>query len=219
MGGEELSKGSSESSQRGCRMKGCWRPIAALLALAATLVLVAAAAAGSGLGNGDFERGDFTNWSTDSFGPGFWSVYSGNQTPALDIPFDRPPQGSYAAVAEETDPSATVLYRSLPLGTTKTQQVSFYEYYRNYCDDFAPGDQEYRADILRDGADPFSTDPGDILKKLFRTNPGDPQSMKPTLRKYVLSGLSGPVTLRFLVIVNCAPLSGAVDDVRMQSAS
>jgi hypothetical protein len=201
-------------------MTRCWKRSAALAVVGATLVFVAASAAASGLGNGDFERGDFTNWNTlsSSIDSG-WFIYSGKQTPPAGARIDPPPQGTYAASAGQLAPSEVVLYRTLPLGTTKTQQVSFYEYYRNHCNEFVPGFQEYRADILRDGADPFSTDPGDILKKLFRTKPGDPQSMKPTLRKYVLSGLSGPVTLRFLVIVNCAPLSGAVDDVRMQSAS
>jgi hypothetical protein len=202
-------------------MKGRWRPVTVLLALAATLVFVTASAGGSGLGNGDFERGDFTNWNTASSTTfSSWFVYSGKQAPPAGASIDPPPQGAYAAVAGQLVPSTVVLYRTLPLGTTKTQQVSFYEYYRNRCESgFFPGEQDYRADILLDGADPFSTDPGDILKTLFRASPGDPQTMKPTLRKYVLSGLSGPVTLRFLVNAYCAPLVGAVDNVRLQSAS
>jgi hypothetical protein len=200
-------------------VKVYWKTVMGLVALAATLVFVAASAAGSGLGNGDFERGDFTNWSTDAVGPGFWSVYSGNQTPIFGAPIDRPPQGQYAAATEQEGPSAMVLYRTLPLGSGKTQQVSFYLYYRNYAGFFEPGDQEYRIDILQDGADPFSTDPGDILKTLFRTKPGDKNTMSPKLKTYVLSGLSGPVTLRFLVVVCCAPLTAGVDNVKLQSAS
>ena len=56
------------------------------------------------------------------------------------VPFWRPPQGKWAAVTEEEYVSQN-LARSLPLGTTKTQQVSFYVYYQNFCDDFYPWEQ------------------------------------------------------------------------------
>src|SRR4051794_2579167 len=114
-------------------MQGRFRSLAACAAVGATLVLVVAAAAASGLGNGDFERGNLDNWSVASDGPGAWYVYSGKQAPPAGAPIDRPPQGTYGAVAGQLGGSQTALYRTLSLGTTKTQQISFYVYYRNQC--------------------------------------------------------------------------------------
>jgi hypothetical protein len=201
-------------------MRGYWKSTTALLAVAAMIVFVAAAAASSKVSNGNFERGDLSNWNVATTGGATWSVYSGNQTPILDIPFDRPPQGSYAAVAEEVAESLTALYRQIGLGTGKTQQISFYVYYRNYCGDtFVPFLQEYRIDIQPDGADPLSTDPADVLKTLFVTENGDPSSMSPKLKTYKLGGLSGKVQLRFLVSVACDELNAGTDNVKVGSAS
>ncbi len=196
------------------------RRIAALTAIAATLVFAAVAAAGAGLGNGDFERGNLDNWSVASNGPGAWFVYSGKQAPPAGAPIDRPPQGTYAAVAGQFGPSQTALYRMLSLGTSKTQQISFYVYYRNECGTtFAPYQQEYRIEILNGGVDPLTNDPADTLRTLFVTKDGDPAAMKPTLERYVLSGLGGHVTLRFLASADCAPMTAATDAVKLQSAS
>ncbi len=199
-------------------MRGRFKRIGVLLVLAAGLVFVAAAAAGGGVPNGDFEHGDFSNWSTDNVGPGVWSVYSGKSTPNAGAPINKPPQGNYAAVTDEGGPSEMVLYRTLHLGTSKPQQVSFYVYYRSYAS-FDPGNQEYRIDIMQDGADPFSTDPADIKQPLFDTKPGDSKIKSPTLKIYKLKGLSGDVTIRFLVIAGDEELNGAVDDVRLGSAA
>jgi hypothetical protein len=200
-------------------MKWSRRRIAVLAAIATTLVFAAVAAAGSGLGNGDFERGNFDNWTVTSVGGAEWEVYSGNQTPFIGIPFWRPPQGNWGAVTEEEGAGQTALTRSLSLGTTKTQQISFYVYYQDFCGTFYPWEQEYRIDILADGTDPLTTDPGDILKTLFVTKPGDKSTMSPKYRTYVLSGLHGRVTLRFLVTAACNELNGATDKVVLQSAS
>jgi len=153
------------------------------------LVFVAAAGASTKVSNGNFERGDLSDWSTHSTGGGAWDVYQGNETTNLSIPFYRPPQGTWAAAAEEFVPSRNALYRTIGLGTGKTQQISFYVYYQNFCSDFVPEDQEYRIDIQPDGADPLSTDPADVLKNLFKTKPGDNLSKGPKLKTYALKGL------------------------------
>jgi len=197
-------------------MKRHWKSVTALVAAALVFVAVAAGATG-GMGNGDFEHGDFTKWTTDATNATAWSVYSGNQTPIIGIPFFKPPQGSFAAVAEQDSEGQMVLYRTLQLGSTKTKQVSLSVYYQQDGGDFVPDLQEYRIDILRDGANPFSTDPGDILQSLFQTKPGDKLTMSPKQKTYVLSGLYGPVTLRFLVTVFFTELNAGVDNVTLHS--
>ena len=200
-------------------MKGSWKTLAAFVSVGFMLVFVAASAGGTGTGNGDFERGDLTNWNEVDTGGGIWETYSGNTTPLIGIPFYKPPQGTFAATTEQEAPSQMVLYRSLPLGFSKTQQVSFYLYYQQDGLDFSPGLQEYRIDILRDGSDPTSTDPGDILKTLFITNPGDKLTMKPKLMTYVLKHLSGSVIIRFMVTVEFTELNAGLDKLKLQSAS
>jgi hypothetical protein len=183
------------------------------VAAAALAMVLSASAAGGSLSNGDFESGDFSAWSTAALGGGAWGVYSGTNGPFIGFPVDQPPQGTYAAVTEEESPSAMVLYRTLSL-PHKQMRLSFFLYYRN-SGDFIADNQEYRVDILRDGASPFSTDPGDVLKRLFITSPGDPTTLAPTWMAFSLDGLKGNVLLRFRVTVCCNELNASVDKVRL----
>ena len=73
-------------------------------------------------------------------------------------------------------------------------------------------------DILADGADPLTTDPGDILKTLFVTKPGDKSTMSP-VQDVRAQRLHGRVTLRFLVSAACNELNAGTDKVVLQSAS
>ena len=51
-------------------MKGSWKTLAALASVGLMLVFVAAAGASTKVSNGNFERGDLSDWSTDSTGGG-----------------------------------------------------------------------------------------------------------------------------------------------------
>ncbi len=72
--------------------------------------------------------------------------------------------------------------------------------------------QQYRVDILRDGADPFTTG-RDVLRTLFQTQPGDDAELPPTVMTFDLHGLPDRVILRFAEVDNQFYFNAAVDDV------
>jgi len=79
-----------------------------------------------------------------------------------------------------------------------------------------PCDQMYTVDILRDGADPFSIDPADIVKTVFRTSPSSPSGMSPTKFSVTLSGV-GNVILRFGEVDNQNYFNASVDNVTVNN--
>ena len=108
-------------------------------------------------------------------------------------------------------------FQSLSLGSTP-QQFSFYAYYRNDLGtSFEPFFQEYRIDILRDGADPLTEDPAHVLKTLVFTKNGDPAHLAATKMTFSLAKPSGRVTLMLIVTVCCAELNGMADDVQLKN--
>ena len=209
--------------------RGSWRTVVtASLAATACLLFVPAAGA-AGVSNGGFEEGDFSGWSVadKSNTEGSWFVYSGTTTPGNGFAIDAPPEGTYAAVTDQGGEGAHVLYRTLKLGTD-AKVLSFTLYYRNaagvFCTpsslDFTGEEgcnQQYRVDILRKGADPFSVSSNDVLRTLFRTEVGDPATLGPTPMSFELKKLHGKVILRFAEVDNQLFFNAAVDDVRLES--
>jgi hypothetical protein len=207
--------------------RGSWRTVvAASLAATACLLFVPAAGA-AGIRNGGFETGDFSGWTlADKGNDGSWLVYSGTTTPVFGDPVDAPPEGTYAAVTEQDGPGSRVLYQTLKLGSD-TKVLSFSLYYRNHAGEFCTPptfnfeescNQQYRVDILRKGADPFSVGSDDVLRMLYRTEVGDPLTLGPTPMSFKLKNLHGRVILRFAEVDNEAPFNASVDDVTLQSA-
>ena len=117
-----------------------WRLlILALVVAAATAAVVLFIVSGSEdppiLSNGDFETGDLTGWSTESWGNGEWLVYEDATTPpepwASDLSPEfvpDPPQGLYAAVTVHTYSGARFLYRDIEVtGPWVLHATVFYE--------------------------------------------------------------------------------------------
>jgi hypothetical protein len=199
--------------------------LAAAIAVSALVVFVPSA--GASINNGGFETGNFQGWSITNLGEGDWYVYSGTTAP-LGGPIFAPPKGTFAATTAAPDPGTHVLYRQLDLGSSQDMLLSFFLYYANFGLDFCNAsdlnylalcNQQYRADILKFGADPLSVAPSDIVKPLFRTLPGDPASMAPTKLKFSLEGIHGKVILRFAEVDNQAPLNASVDKVQLKALS
>lgn len=79
-----------------------------------------------------------------------------------------------------------MLYRPLQLGSSATLSFTLYYTYEAgvFCTlpnlKYNDGcNQQYRVDILREGANPFSTSSDDVLMTLYQTQPGDPSTMAP----------------------------------------
>ena len=121
-----------------------------------------------------------------------------------------PPQGTYAAIADEADPETLLLYQevSLPAGTS--DQLSLLAYYNSYDPIAVPTpdtlsvfeevlggqpNQQFRIDVMRAGAPVESLEPSDILLNVFQTAPGAPAVMKPTTLTADLTPFAGQTVL------------------------
>jgi hypothetical protein len=182
-----------------------------------------------GIPNGGFESGDFTNWNgaNQIQGEGDWFVYEGTTSPLSGITIAAPPQGTFAATTDQGGPGTHVLYRNIKLKDDMRHQLSFFLYYRNFAEDFFPRNtldfrvepnQQYRVDLLRAQADPFTLNPDFIRATLFRTRAGDPLTLEPTLLTFNLTRFAGKtVRLRFAEVDNQDNFLASVDRVRLTS--
>jgi hypothetical protein len=205
------------------------RTVVLAAAGAAVLLFAAVALAGSSFKNGGFETGDFTEWTTDTTpgSDGQWFVSNKRFTPINGFGWKGPVEKEFAAVTDQTGPGANVLYRTIKVGS-KTSRISMILYYKNRAGVFCNPtgllldetadlcDQMYTVDILRDGANPFSIDPADIVKTVFRTGPSSPSSMSPTKFSVTLSGV-GNVILRFGEVDNQDNFNASVDNVTVNN--
>jgi hypothetical protein len=212
-----------------------WASAAAVFAV---VLLLAPQAMAATVTNGGFETGDFTGWTVtpQSESNGTWTVATGTSTPLSEHEIAAPPCGTHAAIFDENDESSAVMYQDLSLAADATNTLSFTHYYVNYATtgegDVTPvwnspdtldytfdgTNQQYRVDIMKTSADPFSVDPSDILKTVFQTEPGDAASLDPTPVTVDLSAFAGQtVRLRFAAVDNWDYLNVGVDCVALTS--
>lgn len=224
-----------------------WRLLWAALAVAAAIAAVVLFPASGAkdqppLSNGDFETGDFTDWSTEDWGrSGEWLIYEDGTTPPNpsvtddNRPFDvpDPPQGQYAAVTDMDHSGARFLYRDIEVtGPWTLHAIVFYEngietiydppYFGTFDGDlwFANvRSQQFRIDLIDPQAPINSVEADDILATVFRTRSGDPPSLEPTPVTFDLSPWEGQtVRLRASQIDNGGPFRAGIDDVRLEWA-
>lgn len=178
--------------------------------------------------NGDFETGDLTGWTdVQETADGEWSVYSGIVTPISGHPIDPPPQGTFAAVADETFISSMLLYQDveLPIGDKLTLQfIYYYNNYARFGAFFTPDslrvaaapNQQIRVDVMLPVADPYSVNPSDILANVIHTQPGDPSSLAPTTTQFDISAFAGQtVRIRFACVNTNGFFNFAIDAVEI----
>ncbi len=196
--------------------------------------------------NGSFETGDFTGWTVtpQTESAGTWTVATGTSSPLSEHPTPAASCDSHQAVYDQTEESSAVLIQDLTLEAGETHTLSFTHWYVNYDSsgpaseglhpavdatpiwgspdsldfNFDGTNQQYRVDILKAGADPFSVAPADVLKTIFQTQPGDPGSLDPTPVTVDLSAFAGQsVQLRFAAVDNDDYLNVGVDCVALTS--
>jgi len=177
--------------------------------------------------NGNFETGDFTHWNSANLtgGSGDWFVYEGTKSPLSGFNIAAPPQGNFAAVTDQEGPGSHVLYRNIKLAPGMRHELSFYLYYRNRADGFYTPktldyteipNQQYRVDVLRPSANPFTVNRNAILARLFRTKVGDPKRQAPTLMTFNLTQFAGKtVRLRFAEVDNQFYFQASADKVKV----
>jgi hypothetical protein len=177
--------------------------------------------------NGDFETGNFNGWTVvnQPGSGGDWFVYSGTTSPLVGAPIAAPPQGTFAATTAQPAPGSHVLYQDIALEPNAKHTLSFFLYYHNFAPGFATPDtldrtvfpnQQYRVDVLKPSANPFSVDPNDVLARIFRTEVGDPTTLDPTTKTFDLTPFAGQtVRLRFAEVDNEGPFLASTDDVKV----
>lgn len=212
----------------------------AILLIACLSMLVAPGAASAAtVVNGDFESGNLRGWHVHESGFGNWFAYKGIEAPighqrGAD-PVQAPPQGDYAAIADQADPDTLILYQDIALEPGAGYRLSLLAYYDSYepiavptpdtlsVDDAVLGgqnNQQYRIDVMKSDAPLESLAPADILRTLFRTKPGDPLRMQPTRLTADLSPFAGQtVRLRIASAVHEEVLNAGVDAVSLSLSS
>jgi hypothetical protein len=191
------------------------------------LAFAAVALAGSSFQNGGFELG-FDSWKVASSGDGDWFVEHSGPLPLSNNKWRGPTEHELAAVSdqEQGGDASGVLYRFIKVGS-KTIRLTVTLYYTNYASGFCNpsnlnetiGDcnQQFRVEILRSSASPWSASKADILTGLFKTKGGTANAADP--KDYVanLTGLGDKVMLRIAWVANRGVLNATVDNVRVNA--
>jgi hypothetical protein len=194
-----------------------------VLAVAATALAAPAAASAAIVNNGDFETGNISGWQTSNQGPANWFAYAGTVAPISMNPLPAPPQGSFAAISDQTAESRTILYQDVTLPPAGTQvRLSLISYYTadtaivspDTLDVSSTVNEQYRIDVMRPGAAVDSVASGDVLATVLRTQTGAPVVLAPTQKTADLSAFAGQtVRLRFAVATTENNLNGGADAV------
>lgn len=210
-----------------------------VLLLALALASLAAAPAGAAeVVNGGFETGNFKGWEVrQSTGAGNWFAYKGTEPP---IPHERgavsvqpPPQGAFAAIADQANPETLLLYQDLQLEPGSAYKLSLLAYYDSFSALTAPSpdtlsvdeealgsksNQQFRIDVMKTGAAPDSVAPEDVLLNVFQTRSGGARRMDPTRFVADLAPFAGQtVRLRIAVAATEEVLSAGVDAVSLSA--
>ncbi len=191
-------------------------------------------------GNDGFEAGQVDSnlipcWTVESQPsafPGSWCTQSDTLLPGGDcVPGGAapgpppPPQGTKAAMSNETGNSSFVLYRC---GIPTSGALSFRLSLNNVNIDFfnppsldynTPSNQQFRVDLVRpDGmrAYPFTVAPADVLLNIYQTLPGDPPIIPgyTTVNADISAFIGQNVCLRFAQVQNQFFFYVGIDDVQ-----
>lgn len=215
------------------RTRGLRRLVAAVVAVCACAALSApAGAAAATVVNGDLETGTLKGWDVyRSAESGNWFAYKGKTDPVAKerkrFPPPEPPQGIYAAIADELIANAMILSQEVALEPGTTHFLALLAYYRSLAPFAVPdtlsvddevlagrANQQFRIDVMRPGTPIDSVAPSDILATVFQTRPGAPDVMLPAQLTTDLSAFAGQtVRLRMAVAAHEELLTAGVDAV------
>jgi hypothetical protein len=219
--------------------------VAALLAVLVAILAPSSAGAAKVV-NGNFESGTLNGWQVrHETGAGSWFAYAGTDAPIGSKrpkpadPVQRPPQGTFAAIADQANPDALILYQDVALEAGRGHQLSLLAYYDSYKPIALPNpdtlsvadeslrlpngqfqqNQQFRIDVIKPEAPLESLDPTDVLHTVFATKRGGPQHMAPTKMTTDLSAFAGQtVRIRIATAVTEEVLNAGVDAVSIATS-
>jgi hypothetical protein len=191
--------------------------------------------------NGNFESGTLSGWHVQrALGAGNWFAYAGTDAPIgrrrpnPADPVQPPPQGAFAAIADQANPDTLILYQDVVLEAGLGHQLSLLAYYDSYRPIAVPSpdtlsvadealrlpngklqkNQQFRIDVIRPEAPLESLDPADVLRTVFATKPGASTRMTPRRLTTDLSAFAGQtVRIRIASAVTEEVLNAGVDAV------
>jgi hypothetical protein len=177
--------------------------------------------------NGGFEAGNLGGWQKTYYPSpadpaGAWNIYGEIMRGMLP----SPPQGDFAAITSQGDPSAQILSQVVKLRDNRRHKLSFQLAYINSNEAFhtpaslavAGDNQQFRMDVMKAGAPIRSVKGKHVLERVYRTDEGDPN-----LRDYgrVTANLTPyageEVRLRFAVVVTESVLNAGIDAVKIRT--
>lgn len=208
---------------------------ALLIALAAMALASPAAAPAAQVVNGNFESGTLAGWEVRRLtGVGNWFAYEGTDAPIEKQRPDQlqaPPQGRFAAIADQVNPDTLLLFQDLQLEPGSSYDLSLLAFYDSLAALAIPSpdtlavqeeaigpqpNQQFRIDLVRPEAPVDSIAPGDVLQTLFRTKAGASRTMGPTRLSADLAPFAGQtVRLRIAVAATEEVLYAGVDAVSL----
>jgi hypothetical protein len=196
--------------------------------------------------NGSFESGTLSGWHVHRLiGAGSWFPYRGTNAPIGSRrpnpadPVQPPPQGAFAAIADQANPDTLILYQDVALEAGLDHRLSLLAYYDSYGPIAVPSpdtlsvddealrlpngkfqrNQQFRIDVMRPEAPLESLDPGDVLRAVFATKPGDPLKMTPRRLTADLSAFAGQtVRIRIANAVREEVFNAGVDAVSIATS-
>jgi len=176
--------------------------------------------------NGGFETG-LSGWTvTDELGgSGSWFSQTGTGSPLNGFTVPAPPEGSFAAMTDQSDPGSHSLMQSF-VATASSINISFMLFIQNFSADFVSAadldyndfpNQQARVDLLSSSGTAF--DLTNVVANLYHTNPGDPLVSGYTLISSTVSGLTVGETyqLRFAETDNQGFFNMGVDAVSVDA--
>lgn len=211
--------------------------------LAGVALLAPTGAGAATVVNGDFEAGNLSGWSVyRATQSGNWYAYKGKQGAGDQAAEQRgknfpppPPQGKYAATADEVLADTMILSQEVSLEPGRDHRLSLLAFYDSLHPIAVPSldtlsvddgilaggqNQQFRVDVMRAGSPIESLGPGDVLATAFRTQPGGPPSLAPTWVSADLSPFAGQtVRVRVAAVAHEELLTGGVDAVAVDSSA
>jgi len=184
------------------------------------------------LTNGSFETG-LVGWTVanQANGSGSWYVQTGTTSPQSGFPVPAPPDGSFAAMADQNGPGSHVLYQDFLVPTSiSSATLNFDRFINNQAGTFSTPNtldynvspnQQARVDILSLlAAGPFSVAAGDVLLNVFQTQVGDPAvsgytTQATDLTAFLQAHTGETLRLRFAQVDNQSNFQFGVDKVSL----
>lgn len=224
-----------------------WPGIARAVPLVVVLVgmLAPSGAEAASVVNGGFESGTLSGWQvSQEIGAGNWFAYAGTRAPIGSKrptpadPVQPPPQGAFAAIADQANPDSLILYQDVALEPGLSHELSLLAYYDSYQALSVPipdtlsvedealelpngkfqKNQQFRIDVVRPEAPLASLDPNDVLHTVFATRAGSPLRMTPRKLTADLGAFAGQtVRIRIATAVTEEVLNAGVDAVSIST--